>query len=128
MSKDRRIKGCPNESCVMHSNKKKYEADNDYCPKCGTKLIYVCSKCFTEIEDIDENHRKCKRCEAEADVKKEKAKELGKNVAGKVVAAGATVGTAVVAAMQKEGVKQAKAVGTKAVKKAVEVVPKVIKK
>ncbi len=128
MSKDRRVKGCPNEECVMHLDKKKMDSDNEFCPKCGTKLIYVCTRCFTEIENLGTKHRKCKRCEAEADAKKEKAKDLAKNAVAKVGAAGVAVGGAVVAGMQKEGVKQAASVGKEVVKKAVEVVPKVIKK
>lgn len=128
MSKDRRSKGCPNEKCVMHIDKKTLNADNDFCPKCGTKLIYVCAKCFTEIEDIGETHRKCKRCEAEADAKKERAKETAKKAAGKVGAVGATVVGAVIAGAQKEGVKQAASAGAEVVKKAAEAVPKVIRK
>lgn len=128
MSKDRRVKGCPNEECVMHLDKKKIDADDEFCPKCGTKLIYVCAKCFTEIEDLGLKHKKCKRCEAETEAKKEKAKDIAKGAAGKVGAAGVAVGSAIVAGMQKEGVKQAATVGKEVVKKAVEVVPKVIKK
>lgn len=128
MSKDKRLKGCPNEKCVMHIDKKKLNADNDFCSKCGTKLIYVCTKCFTEIEDLGEDHRKCKRCEAEADAKKEKAKDTAKKAASKVGTAGIAVGTTIVAAMEKEGLKQATSTGTKIVKKAVEIVPTIIKK
>ena len=73
MAKDRRVKGCPNETCQMHKGKKKQSAENEFCPKCGSRLILVCEKCFAEIEDIDYSHRKCKRCEAEAVEKKEKA-------------------------------------------------------
>ncbi len=128
MSKDRRVKGCPNEKCVMHLDKKKLDSDNEFCPKCGTKLIYVCARCFTEIEDLGTSHRKCRHCEAEAEAKKEKAKELGKKAIAKAGAAGVTVGGAIVAGMQKEGVKQAVSAGGKIVKKAVEVAPKVMKK
>lgn len=67
--------------------------------KCGSRLIFVCEKCFAEIEDIDHSHKKCKRCEAEATEKKEKAKDTVKNVAG-----------------------------SKGVKEAVKVIPKAIRK
>ena len=128
MAKDRRTKGCPDEKCKMHLDKKKLDADDEFCPKCGTKLIYVCVKCFSEIEDLGIGHRKCRHCEAEAEAKKEKAKDLGKKAIAKVGAAGVTVGGAIVAGMQKEGVKQAVSAGGKIVKKAVEVAPKVIKR
>ena len=128
MSKDRRTKGCSNEKCVMHLDKKKLDADNEFCPKCGTRLIYVCAKCFTEIEDLGISHRKCKRCEAEVEERKEKVKDTAKKAVGKLGATGVAVGGAVVAGIQKEGVKQAATVGGKVVKKAVEIVPKVIKR
>ena len=128
MAKDRRAKGCPNESCPMHNEKKKQPAENEYCPKCGSRLIFVCEKCFAEIEDIDYSHRKCKRCEVEAAEKKEKVKDAVKNAAGKAGAAGVAVVGAAAAGIQKEGVKQAAAAGSKVVKEAIKVIPKVIHK
>lgn len=128
MAKDRRVKDCPNETCPMNKEKKKQPADNEYCPKCGSRLIFVCEKCFAEIEDIDYSHKKCKRCEGEAVEKKEKAKDAVKNAAGKAGAAGVAVVGAVAAGIQKEGVKQAAAAGSKVVKEAVKVIPKVIHK
>lgn len=128
MAKDRRAKGCPNETCPMHKEKKKQPAENDYCPKCGSRLIFVCEKCFAQIEDIDYSHRKCKRCEAEAIERKEKAKETVKNAAGKVGAAGGVVVGAAVAGIQKEGSKQAAVAGSKIVKEAIKVIPKAIRK
>ena len=128
MAKDRRAKGCPNESCPMHNEKKKQPAKNEYCPKCGSRLIFVCEKCFEEIEDIDYSHRKCKRCEAEAAEKKEKVKDAVKNAAGKAGAAGVAVVGSAAAGIQKEGVKQAAAAGSKVVKEAIKVIPKVIHK
>ena len=128
MAKDRRAKGCPNETCPMHREKEKQSAENEYCSKCGSKLIFVCDKCFAEIEDIDYSHKKCKRCEAEAIEKKEKAKDAVKNAAGKVGAAGVAVVGAAAAGIQKEGVKQAATAGSKIVKEAIKVIPKVIRK
>lgn len=128
MAKDRRVKGCPNETCQMHRGKKKQSSENEFCPKCGSRLIFVCEKCFAEIEDIDYSHRKCKRCEAEAVEKREKAKDTVKKAAGKVGAAGVAVVGAAAAGIQKEGVKQAAAAGSKAVKEAIKVIPKVVRK
>ncbi len=89
MANDRRIKGCPNDSCELHINKVRQKPFYDYCPKCGTKLIFVCQKCFNEIEDIDETHKICRLCEVNAIQKRtkeiEKVKKVGAT-AGKTVA------------------------------------------
>ena len=125
MAKDRRKKGCPNELCERHQKRIMYKTTEEYCPKCGTKLIYVCSKCFREIEDIDPEHKICSLCEAEKQEKKEaavgKAKSAGKAAVGLVlpVLFGAT-GT-IVKDLQKES--------TKTIVKAVEeAATKIIKK
>lgn len=76
MTKDKRVKGCPTEGCQMHDEKKRRPADDEFCPKCGARLIFVCKKCFCEIEDIDSDHRICARCEAELKDKQKEAKEL----------------------------------------------------
>ena len=77
MAADRRKKGCPNEECERHQNKVKLKATEEFCPKCGTPLIFVCAKCFREIEDIDPKHRICKLCEAKQE---EKRAEIVKKV------------------------------------------------
>ncbi len=82
---DKRKKGCPNECCEIHVRKVKHKAEINYCPICGTELLYVCSKCFSEIENIDEKHRICALCKAEYEEKHrgrvEKLKSGGKLVA-----------------------------------------------
>lgn len=89
MATDRRKKGCPNEACERHQNKIMLKASEEFCPKCGTRLIFVCSKCFNEIEDIDSKHKICKLCEAKEQEKKDKAvggvKKAGKGVAALAV-------------------------------------------
>ena len=86
MTTDKRKKGCPNEDCERHQKKIMLKATEEFCPKCGAKLIFVCAKCFREIDDIDEKHKICSLCEAEAQEKKDaaadKAKKAGKAVAG----------------------------------------------
>jgi len=104
---DRRKKGCPNEHCIQHINKVKNNAEIDYCPKCGSKLIFVCAKCFSEIEDIDLRHRICIRCKTEEEEKRAKAIEKGKDIAKKYVAMpviGIVVG--IVANVQKDVIKK----------------------
>ena len=100
MESDKRKKGCPNESCERHQKKIKLKASEEFCPKCGSKLIYVCSKCFRQIEDLDPSHKTCKYCDASGQQRKDaavdKAKKVGKagiglvtpvviGIAGKVI-------------------------------------------
>lgn len=125
MQKDKRKKGCPNEACELHKKQVSQSAEVDYCPKCGTKTIFVCEKCFCEIQDIDEKHIICDRCEAERKQKLEETKEKGKEIAakgGKVIIG--FVGPIIVGVgngIKKEGVKQA-------VKKGGDIAIKVINK
>ena len=125
MQKDKRKKGCPNEACELHKKQVKQGVEVDYCPKCGTKTIFVCEKCFCEIQDIDEKHKICDRCEAERKQKLEETKEKGKEIAakgGKVIIG--FVGPIIVGVgngIKKEGVKQA-------VKKGGDIAIKVINK
>ena len=121
---DKRSKGCPNIICEQHKKKVKYKADNDFCPKCGTRLIYVCAKCFKEIEDIDEKHRICRSCDADVLEKKEKVKD-GVLKAGKAAASLAgTVAVGVAANLKKDGTKAVIKAGTKFVETAAKTVLK----
>ena len=103
MATDKRAKGCPNPSCENHIKKVKIKASDDFCPKCGEPLIFVCKKCFCEIQDLGMEHTKCTHCMEEAQAKKEQriemAKDYGKKAAvavgGVIVAVGGTVGKAV---------------------------------
>ena len=89
---DRRKKGCPNENCEMHKKKKMQTLENDYCPKCGTKLVYVCMKCFKQIEDNGPKHRICSLCDAKEEEKKQKMINGIKYVGGAAVGLGGTIG------------------------------------
>ena len=125
MATDKRKKGCPNENCERHRNKIMLKATEEYCPKCGTKLIFVCAKCFREIEDIDSNHRICSLCEVERQEKKEaaaeKAKKAGKAVGGVVTSVIIAAGGKIVKDFQKDSTKAiakaAMAAGAKIFKK-----------
>lgn len=81
MSKDKRKKGCPNTNCQMHIKEVKQDAENEFCSKCASKLVFVCTKCFSEIEDKGAKHRICEICKAKQQEKREKAKEQAKGVA-----------------------------------------------
>lgn len=121
---DKRSKGCPNIICEQHKKKVKYKADNDFCPKCGTRLIYVCAKCFKEIEDIDEKHRICRGCEADALEKKEKVRDGAVKAGKAVVGLASTVVVGVATNLKKDGTKAAIKTGTKFVETAAKAVLK----
>lgn len=125
---DNRKKGCPNEACIMNSKKKRQKSDIDYCPKCGTKLVYVCVKCFREIEDIDRRHRICSLCEAKDAEKRQKVLDNVKNGAGKAGKVIVGVGTPIVAGVAGKVVKDGQKAGIKAGVKAVENVAKAVLK
>ena len=101
---DSRKKGCPNSGCQMNQKKIKQKSSEVYCPKCGSRLVYVCSKCFREIEDISPKHKYCLNCEAVADDRKDRVKEGLKKTAG---AAGAAA-VSVVAFVGRKGLDTAK--------------------
>ena len=88
MTKDNRKKGCPNLNCVYNQDKVFQKADVNYCPKCGTPLMYVCAKCFGEIEDNGPDHKICAHCEAKADQNLDRIKD-GLKKAGQVAGSAA---------------------------------------
>lgn len=77
MDKDRRVKGCTNASCERNIKKHKYKASDNYCTLCGSNLVFVCSGCFSKIEDNGPHHKFCKRCEEIREERKEKVKDFG---------------------------------------------------
>ena len=78
--KDKRIKGCPNVNCPDFKAKKKYGADDHYCKKCGTPLVFVCARCYRPLKDI-EGLRICPDCKGKPEKKVTRAaKNAGKTV------------------------------------------------
>ena len=82
--KDKRIKGCPDPGCARHNEHYKYKSDDMFCTLCGSQLVYVCAKCFKEIEDTGDQRRYCEDCkpkkskdgaESQKTAEKEKKKE-----------------------------------------------------
>ena len=82
--KDKRIKGCPDPDCARHNEHYKYKPTDLYCTLCGSQLVYVCAKCFEEIEDTEDQRRFCENCkpvqskdgdEAKEQLKEQKKKE-----------------------------------------------------
>lgn len=87
-------KGCVDRNCTGYMNKKvKYNKDSEYCVRCGKPLYYVCSDCWTVLDDnkekyciICKNKRKDKR-----DDRVEKVKNAGKTGGAAVAAVGGAV-------------------------------------
>ena len=61
-SKDKRIKGCPDHGCARHIEHYRYKPADRFCTLCGSQLVYVCAKCFEEIEDTEDQRRYCENC------------------------------------------------------------------
>ena len=60
--KDKRIKGCPDPDCARHNEHYKYKPDDRFCTLCGSQLVFVCAKCFEEIEDTEDKRGFCEGC------------------------------------------------------------------
>lgn len=125
---DTRKKACPNASCRTYM-KKKFNANVNYCPECGTKLVYVCKAygCFKPLDKNQLNDPRHKYC-------KEDESKHQQNIA-KIQAClkkGAAVGGAVVAVVAKPALKELQDGGAEiakqAAQKAVRVAKNVIKK
>ncbi len=121
---DTRKKGCPNEGCKHHEKKIKMKAEYRYCPLCGAELVYVCAKCFDEIEDLGPKHKICKRCEIEAKDKRDQVVDKVKGGAKKAGGAVAAAGGAVVMGIGAKVLKDAK---SEAIKKGVKVIEETAK-
>ena len=73
------IKGCTNIECGQKHKEVKFKADDLFCPKCGKELSFVCSKCFAPLE---EEKKRCDKCQAKIDGRKAKIKSGAQKVAG----------------------------------------------
>ena len=121
---DTRKKACPNELCKTYQNKK-FNSKINYCPECGTKLVYVCKshKCYKLLDLTAPNHEYCQSCEAIRQDKKDKAVELAKK-GGKAIAAAVVVPA--VKVVEKKGGLLAKEVAGKGMDVVINVVKKKI--
>ena len=111
MATDKRVKGCSNPDCENHIKKIKLKATDEFCPKCGESLVFVCKKCFGEIQDLGPEHNKCTHCMEAAQAKKEqridKAKDVAKKAGGAVMGVGGAVVVKVLQDEKKEVIKVA---------------------
>ena len=77
MSKDKRIKACPNAECSRNTEKYRYKATDKFCTICGSELVFVCADCFKKIADVDSDHVRCAYCEAKReDLKHNRKKKV----------------------------------------------------
>lgn len=81
MAKDKRIKGCSNPLCQKAERKSKFKAEENFCPICGSDLVFVCAKCHGPLEDEGPNRKICGGCEAAASDRKAKVIDGGKKMA-----------------------------------------------
>ena len=126
MATDRRVKGCSNPECENHIKKVKLKATDEFCPKCGEPLVFVCKKCFSEIQDLGAEHTKCTHCMEEAQAKKEQTIDKAKDMAKKAGVAVVGVGGAVAAKVMQDEKKELVKVGVKYAKQGLAVAKKVI--
>ena len=85
---DSRKKACPNEQCKTYK-KKKFNSKINYCPECGTKLVYVCKthKCYKPLDETQPEHEYCMECETNRQDRRDKAVALAKKGGGTFAAA-----------------------------------------
>lgn len=85
-------KGCTNADCIACEKKTHFREDDNFCPKCGNELFYVCQGCHMKFEDNSKEY--CIYCERERESKKQKRIDTLKKVGPSVVAGVAAVGAA----------------------------------
>ena len=114
MPKDKRIKGCPNIKCERNSEHYKYKAEDRFCTKCGSELVFMCPKCYGKLADVNSKHKLCSKCEALIDDKKHNAskrREARRNTvkgAAHAVVDGISDGANTVGRVVKKAAKQGK--------------------
>lgn len=84
------VKGCGNPECEKNRKKVKFNKAEEYCPRCGKKLCYVCPDCYTVLPD--ESSKYCVRCEAKHKDRRDRILQGG---AGVVMAVGGIAAGAV---------------------------------
>ncbi|MPM21344.1 hypothetical protein SDC9_67788 [bioreactor metagenome] len=72
------VKGCVNEDCVACRKKTHFKKTDDFCPKCGKPLFFVCADCHTQLPGDEEKY--CIVCVAEQKDKRDKRMAIAKKV------------------------------------------------
>ena len=86
------FKGCTNTDCIEYK-KTHYKKDDQYCPKCGKPLSFVCAECWKPLEDGSEKY--CISCKAKKEQKRAEQRDAVKKVGLGVGKAVTTVGIVV---------------------------------
>lgn len=84
-----KAKGCTNKLCIANQKETTFKEENDYCPKCGNKLQYVCKKCHTQLPGDSVTDKYCVRCIAKKKDQKDDAVKLASGLGGLAI----TIGT-----------------------------------
>ena len=71
------VKGCVNEDCVACRKKTHFKKTDDFCPKCGKPLFFVCADCHTQLPG---DKKYCIVCVAEQKDKRDKRMAIVKKV------------------------------------------------
>ena len=85
------LKGCFNEKCKANKKRIKFKEDDDFCPKCGQELAYVCNdkRCYEILPNV--RQRFCDSCREERAKRQEARKETAHNALVAVPATAAAV-------------------------------------
>ena len=72
-----RVKVCPNSLCTSYDTFRKFSMSDNYCPKCGQKLVEVCKtkKCNHPLTDAEGEF--CHSCQSKKDQRKAQIKNAG---------------------------------------------------
>lgn len=121
MSTDRKYKLCPNKKCECHIKMRKYGITENYCSKCGRKLVIAKTKCSTKKDDLDET-------QMEQSFRENKEHETNRIINENARKVGAGVGAIGVAVLL--GIKEnvTKEVQRSAIRGGTQVTKKIIKK
>ena len=77
VNKVTRVKGCLNNLCASNHTLKKFDSSDNYCPKCGQKLVevYKTKKCYHPLTENDGEY--CRSCQDKKNKQKEQLKNAG---------------------------------------------------
>lgn len=95
----KKVKGCINGTCAASQKKIIYKEEENYCPKCGNKLYYVCKKCYTQLPNDSEKY--CVRCLADRQDHKDYTMKIAGSVVATVGVAAISIGKQVIKAISK---------------------------
>lgn len=87
------VRGCVNGNCVARKNRIHYKSTDDYCPKCGRPLSFVCRDCFKQMPDDTQQY--CVECAAKHKDRQDHFKEGAEKFGTVLLAAAGSVAVGV---------------------------------